>query len=230
MRIAIGSAWRSSESNVKRYFDQVFKLAGLLEQEDHELRVIAVEGDSIDGTLIALNRAATERLLPLTIVKFDQHTPRWGSTEQPERMAALSEVANQFFNAIQEADDVVVYVESDLIWEPATIIKAINIVAENDDAVDILGVMPFAGAMFYDVWAFRKNGERFHGLYPYHKEFNPEGLTEIDSAGSCLVMTGDVARQVRVRNGNAFVGWCEEARSYGYKIATHGQLSIRHPA
>lgn len=228
MNIVIGSAWRSSEHNVSRYLDQVFALQALLEPYDHNVRVIGVEGDSVDGTLQALQRGAEKRLIDLQVKKFDQHTPHWGSTTDPRRMKALSEIANTIFDMVDEDDDIFVYVESDLIWEPEPIATLIQMVEEKAEGYDIIAPLVFAGEHFYDVWAFRKNGEQFGPFPPYHSKLR-EGLTEVDSVGSCMVMHTEVAYVTRIKDDNAFVGWCKEARAQGYRIAAHSNLRVNHP-
>jgi hypothetical protein len=121
-----------------------------------------------------------------------------------------------------------VYVESDLIWGAGAIWTLIDMALNRESGFDVFAPMIFAGDYFYDVWGYRKNGSRFTPQPPYHPDL-VNGLTEVDSVGSCLVMRAEVAEVCRIRNDYALVGWCEDARAHGYKIAVHPNLKVYHP-
>jgi hypothetical protein len=82
----------------------------------------------------------------------------------------------------------------DLAWDAATMIGLID---QLDAAHPAIAPMCFtAVGDFYDIWGHIKNGENFGPFPPYHRALEA-GLTQIDSAGSCQVMTGALARAVR---------------------------------
>lgn len=223
MKIAIGSAFRNMAWRLGDYFTRVEALrqhAG----PDHTVRVIAVEGDSKDDTYNALRAVGPS----VTVHKCSHGGPVYGSTEAPERMRALSRVGNAIFNGVNDDDDVLVYVESDLIWDPHTIGSLIDMAVRRDGGYDVFAPLVFAGLSFYDVWGFRKDGARFAPFPPYHSGLAPTGLTEVDSAGSCLVMRAEVARTIRITNDYCLAGWCEAARGKGYRIAVHPEFRIQH--
>ena len=156
------------------------------------------------------------------------HGQRWfGSTEESERLETMSRVGNTIFDAVRESDDVLVYVESDLLWDAHTIGSLIDMAVRRDGDFDVFAPMVMAGEHFYDIWAFRKGGERFGPFKPF--AVLNDGLTEIDSAGSCLVMRASIARECRIENGNCLVGWCDGVRARGLKIAVHSGMRIDHP-
>jgi len=163
------------------------------------------------------------------VVDCAHRGPVFGSTEAPERMKALSYVCNTMLSAVRQEDDIVFYVESDLVWDAFTVCALINAAVEREGGFDVFAPMVFAGRAFYDIWGFRKYGQRFNSLPPYHPELTNGHPVELDSAGSCLVMRGEIARNVRITNDYALVGWCDNARKQGYKIAVHPQLWISHP-
>lgn len=227
MNVVIGSAFRNMAGRVDQYFAQVAALKQALIK--HPLRVIAVEGDSTDATLAGLARGATEVDVPIDIRIHDHGHPPFASTEAEERMAALTGVSEEIFAGLTDDDDVLIYVESDLIWGPRTMLGLIDILTE-EDGVDVVAPLVKAGNAFYDIWAFRKDGERFHsGPEPYHAAATPP-LTEVDSAGSCLVMRAETGREVRYARRGALVAWCEAARTLGNRIWVAHDLVIRHPA
>lgn len=225
VRIAVGSLFRNSAGRqVHRWLDQVAALRTYLKTD--VVRAIAVEGDSTDDTRAHLVQGAAKRGLQLDLRTCNHGGPVYGSTESPARMAALSRVGNELLAGVDDNDDLLVYVESDLIWNPRTIAALTACVRRR---VDVVAPLIFAGANFYDVWAFRKSGIRFGPFPPYHHELAPTGVTLVDSAGSCLVMRAEVARKIRF-DGNALVGWCDAARAAGYTIGVAAELRVEHPA
>lgn len=226
MNIVIGSAFRNSAHACRSYMDRVAALRDA--SQGHTVSVSAVYGDSTDGTGEALLREAYSRNLALTLTECSHGGPVYGSTESLERMVALSKVGNAIFDSVRLHDDILFYVESDLLWDAHTARSLIDLAAMQEEGFDIFAPMVFAGWPFYDIFAFRKDGVRFSPFPPYHVGLHP-GLTVVDSVGSCLAMRGDVARACRIRNDNVLIGWCEDARQHGYRIAVHSDLKVHHP-
>jgi hypothetical protein len=224
VNVVIGSAFRNATPYLIRYLNQVARLKLQLGKA-HTVRVIAAEGDSSDST-----RAMLESVqgIDIQIVPCDHGGPVFGSTEHVDRLTALSKIGNAIFNAVRETDDVLVYVESDLVWDSVTVAKLIEHTATRPN--DVFAPLVFAGANFYDVWGFRGlDGERFSPFAPYHSSLS-DGFTEVSSVGSCLVMRAEVARKCRIKNGYCLVGWCEDARANGYHVVVDPSLRVAHPA
>lgn len=228
MNIVLGSAFRDSAGRqVHRWVEQVSLLHHHLESRGDAFRAIAVEGDSVDNTRDQLMRGALAHQFDLDLRTCNVGGRRYFSTEEPERMVVLSKVCAAIMDGVASSDDVLVYVESDLIWTPRTITHLIDVVAQ--DRCDILSPLVFAGHNFYDVWAYRKDGDRFAPFPPYHARLKPVGLTEVDSVGSCLVMKGGVARTVRAEREH-WIEWCLNARKADYRICVDAEARIEHPA
>jgi hypothetical protein len=225
VNIVVGSAFRNATHHIIRYLNQVMMLR-MHVGPSHTVRVIAAVGESRDSTHAMLSGVEG---IDVEIVLDTHNAPMYGSTEQPERLTALSTVCNAIFGAVRAEDDVLVYVESDLIWDPHTMGSLIDMATRRDGGFDVFAPMPFAGKAFYDIWAFRKDGERFGPFAPYHKAYRANELFEVDSVGSCLVMRGEVARACRVQDNQCLVGWCSDARSKGHKIAVHSAFQVLHP-
>jgi len=245
VRVCVASAHRNSAGRqISRWISQIIALRDELRNHYYcGVRAVAVEGDSTDTTRAQLTTEAEQRLAPRDI-EFELATcnhggPVYGSTEQPERMAALSKVGNAVLDAVRATDDVLVYVESDLVWDAETIRRLIDRVlgaavhrVESTwdlDAVDDCDVwvpVVMAGDTHYDCWAYRTlDGSRIFHPFPF------TAPTELSSAGSCLVMPAAVARDKRARmETGALVEWCEKARAAGYRIAVDPALIVRHPA
>jgi hypothetical protein len=192
------------------------------------LRVVAVEGDSVDGTDEMLLAEARSRDLSLELVKCNHGGPEFGSTESPERMAALSLVGNAIFRSITDQDDLLVYVESDLFWEPETLMQLALLADERPAGFDVFAPLVMAGECFYDIWGFRGlDGRRFAPFSPFFPGVLESDVFEVSSVGSCLAMRGHVARSARIRNEGCLVGWCEDARAQGFRIGVVPSLKVR---
>lgn len=229
MRIAVASCFRNSAGRqVSRWMDQVAAFRSYMKHDG--VRALCVEGDSIDNTRQYLIDGAARRDINLELRTCNHGGPVYGSVEDPARMLALSKVGNELFAGVTLADDVVIYVESDLLWDPATFARLVQRVTQPARPLcDVVAPLIFAGQYFYDVWGFRKSGQRFSPLPPYHSELAPQGLTMVDSVGSCLAIRSEVARNVKFGT-NALVSWCEGARHQGYRIAVDPSLRVEHPA
>jgi hypothetical protein len=134
--------------------------------------------------------------------------------------------------AVEKADDVVVYVESDLVWTPHDVGSLIDIAFERREDFDVVAPLVFAGEAFYDIWGFRgTDGERFGPFAPYHPSLERgEAIVEIGSAGSCLVMAGKIARTVKAPgNKRALVGWCDAATKKKFRIGVAVDFRVDHP-
>jgi len=237
-RLVVGSAFRNSAGQqVERWIDQVVKLHGDAGVLGIDVRAVAVEGDSVDSTYEQLRLHAAqlaERGIMLNVRQHHHGGRAWGSVEDPERMAALSGVGNAIVDAVDADDDYMFYVESDLIWEPLTVLSLTMRAAGTGKGFDNYSPLVFAGECFYDVWGYRGlDGSRFAPFYPYHSTLT--GLhsvasgVEVGSVGSCILMQGEAARTVRTSAG-ALVEWCSNARARGYRMMVAPDLRVVHPA
>jgi hypothetical protein len=229
-RVVIGSAFRNSPNwVVERYFAQVFSYEKELSSWGWKLRVIAVEGDSRNSeTRDSIVEWAGIYDIDLSLTQVNHGGPEFGSVETLERFVALSKVGNGILEQVEVDDDIVVYVESDLLWSPDTFIRLGNQILE--EGLDVVSPLIFAGQHFYDVWGFRGlDNARFAPFPPYHSMLNLDGLTEVSSVGSCLVMRAQVANDCRMIDNECLVGFCKDARNKGYKIWVDARERINHP-
>lgn len=221
MRIQVASSWRNSAHNVVKYMSRVAKLRIIL---DCDVSIIAGEGDSLDATRSVLQQEAQSRDLAIRIPDCSHGKKIFGSTEEPERMRALSFVFNKVLDNVSFDTDLFLYVESDLMWEPKDIAKLIRTESE----FDVVAPLCMAGDAFYDIWGFRKDENRFSPFHPFHPclEWEPGAIAEVDSIGSCFVSSGQVARAARIRHEGAIVDWCADVRKRGYHIGVRTDIRV----
>ena len=220
--VVLSSIFRDSTEYIGRYFEQVYALQDRLEDW---VDLVIAEGDSTDGTYdeLKLGCAPNDVLL-----KVDHGGRKFGSVDHPERWANIAKVCNAVAERWPEKATVI-YVESDLIWEPGTMLRLLA----DLDTVPAVAPMCMRNGGFYDLWGHRGlDGERFTMGPPYHKdlEATDDALVEIGSAGSCVVMRPDIARVARFGENDCMVGL---GRSIRYEAGGHLYLdrtvSVTHP-
>ena len=185
--ILLASCFRDSAGYVERHRDQVERLRKIA---DVPVFVIAVEGDSWDDTYDRLKE--TEHIDE--VLKVEHGGQKFGSVVHPLRWRQLAVCGNVALCAAVrqfEPGDVFVYIESDLVWEPETILGLI----ERLKLPTVHAVAPMSMALdssrFYDIWGHVQSNERpFHAHPPYYDGWHPAArdLVAIESAGSCFVV------------------------------------------
>lgn len=225
MQIALGSIFRNSTRYLPRYFNQVQRLGWELLRHGHTLRLVLVEGDSTDDTYRCLQDMTAA--YDAQVIKVDHGGPEYGPIDDAQRWRNISLVCNKLLRHITRDDDIVIYVESDLMWEPETMVRLLHHLGD----VDAVSPMCYGpDGLFYDIWGFRKNGRNFQKTAPFHHEIMNDRLTEIDSAGSCIVMRGAVARTCRFDPADqGIVGFCQNMRQNKYLLWLDSHSEVRHP-
>jgi hypothetical protein len=222
MNIVVISAFRNMAGRIKRYMRQVDELRNSL-PADH-VRVVAVEGDSVDRTASILKEYPY-----MTVVTHNHNQRVFGSTEAPERLKALTGVMMAGWGGVRDDDDVLLYVESDLLWSADEVAPLLESASGRRDGYDIVAPLVFAGDYFYDVWGFRKDGVRFSPIPPFHADLATTGITEVDSVGSCFAVGAQLAAKVSPVGEEALVSWCRGAKELGLRIGVAAEHRIHHP-
>lgn len=220
------SAFRNARGYLDRYFRQIAALKSHAGPA-HHIRVVAMEGDSRDDTPKYLRQP---HCVPVEVVTYNHGLREFSSTEDRDRLSALTRVMTTGMAAVLDTDDVVLYVESDLVWEPHQVGSIIDLAYRREDGFDILSPLVFAGSDFYDVWGFRGlDEERFAPYPPYHSQLQPAGITEVSSAGSCLAFRAEVAWSVEPIGEEGLVSWCRGARELGMRVGVAADFRVYHP-
>lgn len=232
MNLVLGSCFRQSAGrHVALYANRVALLKKACDARGIALHVISIWGDSTDRTKEDLEEIlGALRLHELVVDERSHGFPNYGSSEHPDRLAGFALAANGVFEHVGAGADFVIYVESDLIWTPGTLLKGVQTL--QIPGREVLAIPTFCGPtdVFYDTWGFRTpDGRRLGPLPPYWEAMHLDRPQEIGTAGGCLVMTGEVARACRCSKEEALVGFCKDARSKGYRVWTDWRLRVEHP-
>lgn len=221
MPVTVASIFRDSTGYLERYFTQVCELEIALGEP---VTLVIAEGDSTDGTHNVLYRQLHERGGGDTLLKVDHGGPSFAAVDSPQRWAQIAQVCNAVMDALPLAPTI--YVESDLIWEPDTMLQLLK------DLEEVPAVAPLClkGDRFYDVWGHRDiDGARFRPYEPFH-DLGDEPLVEIGSAGSCVVMRPDVAQVARFGDNDAIVGLGRDIRfRANASLWLDQRVAVHHP-
>lgn len=230
--VALCSAFRDSVPYFYRYMNQVGDLWKKLSDRGDSFHCVWGEGDSVDGTLRLLNLTRDVCRWKSTIVDCTHGGGDYGSVVRAERFKQLAHVGNTIWAAIPAETDIVVYVESDLIWQAETIMRLIDHVATGGlDAVVpkiILRRTGWPAHTFYDIWAYRYRGQHFSHHRPYFQGYKADQLTRIDSAGSCMAICGELARKVNFPDDDVFVGLSRQIYEQGCSLWFDPTLAVTH--
>lgn len=228
MNICLLSAFRNATGYVNRYLDQVGALAVELLDRCDNLSLVWGEGDSTDNTLYHLQKyqAAAGFYIPLIpVVDCTHGGPVFGSVVNEQRFRQLAHVGNCLWRHIPKDADVVLYVESDLIWDAETMLRLIDDLQRVPAVAPV--VMELSTGGFYDTYCYRKDGVNFKKYPPYHPALTC-GMVELDSAGSCMAMNAELARHL-VWDERVFVGISQQIRDIGASVWLNQELTIYHP-
>lgn len=224
MRVALGSIWQNGVRHIDRYVAQYYSLRAYC--PEHTFEPLIVEGDSDDNgaTWERLNRA-----FPGRVTKREHGGPTFGSVDDPQRWRGVSYACDGVLERVTAEHDALLWVEADLIWEPATMERLLGHLSR----VDMVCAMNLMRGTFYDTWAFASAGVYFQAAPPYHTmltKTSSNGLYPLDSGGSCWAVRGEVARTCRFRPPErAMRGFCEEVRAHGWHIWLDAQAKVEHP-
>jgi hypothetical protein len=83
-------------------------------------------------------------------------------------------------------------------------------------------------AVFYDIWAYRKDGRMFTNAPPFHACYQPDTPFEVDSFGSCWLAEAADMRTARFGD-QAVLDVCAQLRARGRQLWVDPKLTIVQP-
>lgn len=228
-KIAITSIIRNEEHNgsLKKFLDCCEKL----EHYHKDIVYIFIEGDSSDNTYGALQEWLKLRK-DYILKKIDREKPRFSKDKSSERTIYFAELRNVLIDLVITIPDIteVLMIDANYEWKGDLISLLRNADADIVAPLVIMNRDDNGKHIFYDVWAFRKDGKQFSHYYPYVRGFESGKPIKIDSAGGGYLIRRRVL-DAKVRyNGNKdceHVGFCRKARKKGFTIKINPKIYIR---
>lgn len=220
MTVTVGAMWRDSTRYMERSLGQYEEVADLLAARGDRASFVFVENDSTDDTYAELVKWGRAQ-----VHQASDNCPYYPSVDRPERWRHLAWVANTVLDNIPDESDVFVWLESDLVYNPADVVRLIDATEE----------WPVAAAMnlcpdgrYYDIFGTRCDGRRFVASPPYHPQFDGWPMV-VESAGGCVAMRAAIARNTRNQPEDGYVGWMRDVRRLGFPVVLDPSIQVFHP-
>lgn len=161
----------------------------------------------------------------ITLLRHDTHI----EGDAPiTRLLRLSETYNAGLDALRPDDEYLIIHESDL-RSPQRLVKLFLDTGQCPIAgwpVTDLG----AGPVFYDTFAYHRNGVMFSNNAPYHPCYDPTDLFEVDGVGSVWMMhAADIRTGVRCDTMGCR-DMCKQLKARGRTLWVDPLIQIVQPA
>ncbi len=224
-RVVMLSMWRNDgERNL------AWRAQHLLSKSYPALRWVWVVGDSSDDTYARLLEVidAVNPWRRVDLVQIDSHIV---GDDPVTRRRRLGATANAWLNQLREGDDYLLVHESDIV-------SPVNLIERFLDHARA-GRCPIAGwpilplgqnrAVFYDIWAYRKDGVMFMNHPPFHACYRPHETFEVDSVGTCWMFAAADARAGARFGDDAVLTMCADLRARGRRFWVDPDLIVVQP-
>lgn len=246
MKIAVCCMIRNEErfGNLKRFLTFCTQLEGHYKN----LVYIFIEGDSYDNTYGVLkewlrkeNSRGEKR--DFILKKFDKGYGKFPKNRDTRRTKYFAEIRNMLIDYVLEISDISLVFMVDASYGMKKNIFDELIRTLRKDSADIVAPLNLSHKdhsgkmMFYDIFAYRKDGKEFKNYYPYHngieKELKSGKSVRIDSCGGAYLVKREVFDNGVRYNGNKdceHFGFCERARKKGFVIKLNPKAIVRKGA
>lgn len=227
-RIAIASIVRNEESNgnLKRFLSCCHKL----EKYHKNIVYIFIEGDSSDNTYDILKNWLTPRK-DYILKKVDRNHRPFVKDRNPKRTIYFAELRNMLIDLILSIPEIseILMIDANYGWKGDLISSLRSTDADIAAPLVIMHKNHDGKYLFYDTWAFRKDGKQFSHFHPYIKDLGSDPL-DVDSAGGGYLVKRKVLEAGVIYNGDRdceHVGFCQMARDSGFTIKINPKAYIR---
>lgn len=219
--VTIVSAMRDSLGELPAFMTRFETLA----HPPASLRLIVVEGDSVDGTLPALREWA-DKEKRLTVVVCNTGRPHYGSVIDVDRFLVLAAVFNAGLETVDLAwSDYVLFIPSDVHYEPDILSR---LLAHGKDIIAPFFWGP-GGDWFYDVWGFVRDGVQFTNFDRSQLHAYGNVPIQMDTIGGVALIHADVLRAgVRYSIQDVDRGLCWAAQAQGFTVWADPTTHVTH--
>lgn len=222
-KVVMASIWRNDAA--RNLEDRVGRL---LSKTHPNMRWLWLVGDSSDGTYSALQKALLDRREKKEEIDIFVSDSGIAGDDHATRLRRLSVAVNDVFNRVEPEDEYLLWHESDLISPPDI---AERLLATGKCPVAGWPILRTQGGiMFYDVFAYRRDGVKFSNLPPYHSCYRPDRPFTVDSAGSVIMFRAEDVGHGGVRcQTEALIEICNGLRAMGREIWVDPSIPIVQP-
>lgn len=225
--VTIVSPFRDNADQVRLFANDTLDL----DYPFTNLRIVAVEGDSQDGTLTKL-KIWQQQDYRLTVIKQDTNEPRYPSVVSQERFAHLAKVFNKCLESVNWGwSDYSLIIPSDVSFQADLISKLVMAEVDLISPMFWIGDMANGDCRFYDIWGFiNMDGQNFRGYsfawYQQNLDAQPFEMSYIGGAMLCSRRAYEVG--CRYTAEAADHGLCDTAKEKGFSLWCHPGAHIIH--
>lgn len=145
-----------------------------------------------------------------------------------DRLQRISIALSLGLDQVREDDDLVMIHESDIESPPDVIEQLLAPGLLPIGAWPVLELHP-GQDVFYDIWAYRKDGKNFHNYPPYCDGYDPDAPFPVDGVGTVwIIHAEDVRDGVRCHTECA-KELCDKLRERGRQFWAHPNVIVRQP-
>jgi len=232
--VTLAAMFRDSANYLPRYFAQVAALRAALAERGDQLFLVWVWGDCIDATPQLLTGYLDTLDCEAVLRECHHGVKDYGHTQHPLRFRALAQVGNVLLSIIPADTDTLLYVESDLIWEPADLLALQTDTKQPAVALAFPMLLRADTAVFYDIWAYRIADRQFNTHWPYHRvlQDTDADLVELSGGGSCAVLRNgawQAAQEIGFSTWDLWPGLVRSLRDSGHKSWLDRRVTVWHP-
>lgn len=214
--VAVLSLWRNDAER-----DIAKRVVHLLDKSHPRLRYLWAVGDSTDATEDIL-RDVTANDPRVTIVRNDTGIE---GDDSATRMIRLTQTARAIYDLVGPQDDLICLHESDLI-SPVNVIQRLIACPG-----DVKAGWVTLGELFYDTYAYRKDGVKFSNHPPYHACYRSDAPFEVDCVGSVWMAPAKEfygENAIRGTTGGV-IDVMHQLKERGYRVFVDPTLPIVQP-
>jgi hypothetical protein len=226
-KIAVASIIRNEErdGHLKRFFDCCEKL-----EEYDDVVYIFIEGDSSDNTYVELKDWLSTKD-DYILKKVDRNKPRFPKDRSSGRTKHFAKLRNMLIGYALSISDVseVLMIDANYTWKGDLVSSLRNAKADIVAPLVVMNKSRNGNYIFYDTWAFRKDGRQFSNNYPYIGYSILDKPTNVDSVGGGYLIKRKVLEANVNYNGDRdceHVGFCQKARRKGFSIKINPKVRI----
>lgn len=220
MNVTIVTPCRDATHQLAAYRERI----EALDWPHNALRVVIVEGDSVDHTrnMLASWLISWHDDIGLTLVTRNTGKPRYGSVVNAERFQILATVFNAGLDQVDQTwSDYVLFLPVDIRYSP-DLLKRLT-----GWGKDVISPFVFQNGVFYDIWALSIDG-RFVGPFP-ESDVTETMPVEATTIGGTMLSRIEVLR-AGVRYGLAEVDrdYSRAARAAGFRLWADPTTKVYH--
>ena len=226
-KIVIASIVRNEEhtGHLKRFLNCCHNL----EKHYKNIVYVFIEGDSSDNTYGVLKNWLTPKKNYI-LKKVDRAHRPFAKDRNTKRTIYFAELRNMLVDlslSIPEVSEILM-IDANYGWKGDLISSLRDACSDISAPLVVMHKTRDKKYLFYDTWAFRKDGRQFSHYYPYTKNISSEPF-DLDSVGGGYLVKRKVLENGVRYNGDRdceHVGFCKNAKDKGFTIRINPKAHI----